>query len=120
GRARPRGGRGARGAGSFDGGGAMNTPLRVLVVDDERLFAELMRVALGSAQDMQVVDVVHDVAGAVAATARLRPDVGLSAYHLPDGTAADVARSVRRAAPEASVLVLTCAASSPVLADVPR
>ncbi|TMB95735.1 MAG: response regulator transcription factor [Chloroflexi bacterium] len=98
----------------------MNTPLRVLVVDDERLFAELMRVALGSAQDMQVVDVVHDVAGAVAATARLRPDVVLSDYHLPDGTGADVARSVRRAAPEASVLVLTGDPSSTVLADVAR
>ena len=98
----------------------MNTPLRVLVVDDERLFAELMRVALGSAQDMQVVDVVHDVAGAVAATARLRPDVVLSDYHLPDGTGADVARSVRRAAPEASVLVLTGDPSSTVLADVTR
>ena len=46
----------------------MSAPLRVLVVDDELLFAELMRVALGSATDMQVVDVVHDVAGAVAAT----------------------------------------------------
>jgi len=98
----------------------MNAPLRVLVVDDERLFAELMRVALGSAQDMQVVDVVHDVAGAVAATARLRPDVVLSDYHLPDGTGADVARSVRRAAPEASVLVLTGDPSSTVLADVAR
>ena len=98
----------------------MSTPLRVLVVDDERLFAELMRVALGSAQDMQVVDVVHDVAGAVAATARLRPDVVLSDYHLPDGTGADVARSVRRAAPEASVLVLTGDPSSTVLADVAR
>ncbi|TMB62467.1 MAG: response regulator transcription factor [Chloroflexi bacterium] len=98
----------------------MSAPLRVLVVDDERLFAELMRVALGSAQDMQVVDVVHDVAGAVAATARLRPDVVLSDYHLPDGTGADVARSVRRAAPEASVLVLTGDPSSTVLADVAR
>jgi len=98
----------------------MSTPLRVLVVDDERLFAELMRVALGSAQDMQVVDVVHDVAGAVAATARLRPDVVLSDYHLPDGTGADVARSVRRAAPDASVLVLTGDPSSTVLADVAR
>jgi len=98
----------------------MNAPLRVLVVDDERLFAELMRVALGSAQDMQVVDVVHDVAGAVAATARLRPDVVLSDYHLPDGTGADVARSVRRAAPDASVLVLTGDPSSTVLADVAR
>jgi len=98
----------------------MNAPLRVLVVDDERLFAELMRVALGSATDMQVVDVVHDVAGAVAATAKLRPDVVLSDYHLPDGTGADVARSVRRAAPDASVLVLTGDPSSTVLADVAR
>jgi len=94
--------------------------LRVLVVDDERLFAELMRVALGSATDMQVVDVVHDVAGALAATARLQPDVVLSDYHLPDGTGADVARSVRRAAPDASVLVLTGDPSATVLADVAR
>jgi len=98
----------------------MSAPLRVLVVDDERLFAELMRVALASARDMQVVDVVHDAATAIAATERLRPEVVLSDYHLPDGTGADVARSLRRVAPDASVLVLTGDPSSAVLADVAR
>ncbi len=98
----------------------MSAPLRVLVVDDGRLFGELMRVALTGAADMQVADVVHDVAAALDATAKLQPDVVLSDYHLPDGTGADVARPVRRAAPDASVLVLTGDPSSQVLADVAR
>jgi len=43
------------------------TKTRVLIVDDERLFAELLRVALRSAEGIEVVDVVHDVQTAVAA-----------------------------------------------------
>lgn len=98
----------------------MTTQLRVLVVDDERLFAELMRVALASADDIEVVDVVHDVATALARTAELRPTVVLSDFHLPDGTGADLARALRRSAPEASVLVLTGDPSAATLADVAR
>ena len=76
--------------------------LRVLIVDDERLFAELMRVALSNAPDIEVLGVVHDVATAVASAAALRPAVVLSDYHLPDGTGGDVARTLRRTAPEVS------------------
>jgi DNA-binding NarL/FixJ family response regulator len=98
----------------------MSTPLRVLVVDDERLFAELMRVALSSAPDIEVVGVVHDVASAIASAPTLRPSVVLCDYHLPDGTGADVARSLRHAAPAVSVLILTGDPSNAVLADVAR
>ncbi len=98
----------------------MTTQIRVLVVDDERLFAELMRVALAGAEDIEVVGVVHDVATALARAAEVRPTVVLTDYHLPDGTGADVARSLRRALPEASVLVLTGDPSAGVLADVAR
>lgn len=94
--------------------------LRVLIVDDERLFAELMRVALSSAPDIEVVGVVHDVASAVTSAAALRPTVVLSDYHLPDGTGGDVARTLRRTAPEISVLILTGDPSTAVLADVAR
>jgi len=94
--------------------------LRVLVVDDERLFAELMRVALTNARDIEVVDVVHDVATAVARTPELRPSVVLSDYHLPDGTGGDVARALRRSAPDVAVLILTGDPSMNVLADVAR
>ena len=98
----------------------MSGPLRVLVVDDERLFAELMRVALANANDMQVVGVVHDVASALDSTDRLHPAVVLSDYHLPDGTGGDVARALRRAAPDVAVLILTGDPSTSVLADVAR
>ena len=98
----------------------MSTPVRVLIVDDERLFAELMRVALSNAPDIEVVGVTHDVAGAVASAVELRPTVVLSDYHLPDGTGADVARALRRAAASVSVLILTGDPSSAVLADVAR
>jgi len=98
----------------------MSTPLRVLVVDDERLFAELMRHALARATDIEVVGVMHDVKSAAHAAANLKPAVVLSDYHLPDGTGADVARALRRLAPSVSVLILTGDPSNVVLADVAR
>jgi len=98
----------------------MSTPLRVLIVDDERLFAELMRHALTGAQDMEVVGVMHDVGSASKAAVDLKPAVVLSDYHLPDGTGADLARSLRRSNPDCSVLVLTGDPSTAVLADVAR
>jgi DNA-binding NarL/FixJ family response regulator len=98
----------------------MSGPLRVLVVDDERLFAELMRHALKSATDMEVVGVVHDVKSASQAATALKPAVVLSDYHLPDGTGAELARSLRRDAPDSSVLILTGDPSTTVLADVAR
>jgi DNA-binding NarL/FixJ family response regulator len=98
----------------------MSTPLRVLVVDDERLFAELMRHALARATDIEVVGVMHDVKTASQAAADLKPAVVLSDYHLPDGTGAELARSLRREAPDSSVLILTGDPSTTVLADVAR
>lgn len=98
----------------------MSTPLRVLVVDDERLFAELMRHALARATDIEVVGVMHDLKTASQAAADLKPDVVLSDYHLPDGTGAELARSLRRDAPDSSVLILTGDPSTTVLADVAR
>jgi DNA-binding NarL/FixJ family response regulator len=94
--------------------------LRVLLVDDERLFAELMRVALSRADDIEVIGVAHSVAEAVATAPGLHPAVVLTDYHLPDGTGADVARALRRSDADVSVLVLTGDPSESVLADVAR
>jgi DNA-binding NarL/FixJ family response regulator len=98
----------------------MTTPIRVLVVDDERLFAELMRVALAAAADIEVADVLHDASTAIARATELRPSVVLTDYHLPDANGADVARALRRSAPDSAVVVLTGDPSTDVLADVAR
>jgi len=96
------------------------TKTRVLIVDDERLFAELLRVALRSADGIEVVDVVHDVQTAVRRMTEARPDVVLADYHLPDGTGSDIARTVRATLPDTSVLILTGDPSVTVLSDVAR
>ncbi len=94
--------------------------IRVLIVDDERLFAELLRVAMTNAVGIDVVDVVHDVTTAVRRMGELRPDVVLADYHLPDGTGADIARTVRATLPDTSVLILTGDPSVSTLSDVAR
>ena len=94
--------------------------IRVLIVDDERLFAELLRVAMTNAAGIDVVDVVHDVTTAVRRMGELRPDVVLADYHLPDGTGADIARTVRATLPDTSVLILTGDPSVSTLSDVAR
>ncbi len=93
---------------------------KVLIVDDERLFAELLRVALRNADGIEVVDVVHDVQTAVRRMTELRPDVVLADYHLPDGTGSDIARTVRATLPDTSVLILTGDPSVSTLSDVAR
>lgn len=95
-------------------------PTRVLIVDDERLFAELLRVALQGAAGIEVAEVIHDVATAMRRLPELRPDVVLSDYHLPDGTGADIARTVRATLPDTAVLILTGDPSATVLSDVAR
>lgn len=97
-----------------------NTKTRVLIVDDERLFAELLRVALRNAEGIDVVGVVHDVQTAVRRMTELRPDVVLADYHLPDGTGSDIARTVRATLPDTSVLILTGDPSVSTLSDVAR
>jgi DNA-binding NarL/FixJ family response regulator len=98
----------------------MAETIRVVIVDDERLFAELMRVALRAADGIEVLAVMHDVKSAIAALNEHRPDVVIADYNLPDGTGADIARAVRSTLPDTSVLVLTADPSAVTLNDVAR
>ena len=95
-------------------------PIRVVIVDDERLFAELMRVALRGSDGIEVLAVVHDVKTAITALNEHRPHVVLADYRLPDGTGADLARAVRGSLPDTAVLVLTADPSAATLNDVAR
>jgi DNA-binding NarL/FixJ family response regulator len=98
----------------------MAETIRVVIVDDERLFAELMRLALGAAEGIEVLAVVHDLKSAIVVVNEHRPDVVVADYHLPDGTGADLARAVRGSLPDTSVLVLTADPSAVTLNDVAR
>lgn len=97
----------------------MNEIIRVLIVDDERLFAELLRVALRGAEGIEVVDVVHDAKTAIERAKALKPEVVLADYHLPDGTGAEIARALRHSQ-DTAVVVLTADPSGDTLSEVAR
>src|SRR5437879_13444553 len=98
----------------------MAETIRVVIVDDERLFAELLRVALRAAEGIEVLAVVHDVKSAIVALNEHRPDVVIADYHLPDGTGADLARAARGSLPDTPVLRLTADPSAVTPTDGAR
>lgn len=61
-------------------------PIRVLVVDDHRIFAQGVAAEITSGPgDVTVVGAAHDVDAAIAAARSLGPDVVLLDVHLPGG-----------------------------------
>ena len=68
----------------------MTNVVRVLLVDDEPMVCAHLRTILGTAADLDVVDVAHDGAAAIAAVERHHPDVVLMDLRMPglDGIAA--------------------------------
>ncbi|REF00162.1 response regulator transcription factor [Thermomonospora umbrina] len=85
----------------------MNTPLRVLIVDDDALVRLGLSMMLAGAEDLEVVGEVADGAEVVGAVNDLRPDVVLMDIRMPrmDGLAATERLRARREPPE--VIVLT-------------
>jgi DNA-binding NarL/FixJ family response regulator len=68
--------------------------VRVLLVEDQQIVAESLRLLLGSVPDIEVVGVTGTVAAGIAETTRLRPDVVLMDYRLPDGDGITAARQI--------------------------
>jgi DNA-binding NarL/FixJ family response regulator len=58
-------------------------PIRVVVVDDEPMVCAHLRTILGSAPDIDVVEVAHDGAAGVEAVVRHRPRVVLMDLRMP-------------------------------------
>ncbi|GAB2539123.1 LuxR C-terminal-related transcriptional regulator [Brachybacterium huguangmaarense] len=88
----------ARGPGAATGDDDVRL-IRVLVVDDHRIFAEGVTAEIThGTPDIRVLGAAHDVDTALAAATALRPDVILLDVHLPGGQGgggAEVAQAVQ-------------------------
>lgn len=69
-------------------------PIKVLLVDSSRSFGSAMRKDMSGDKGIGDVRVVPDLAGALQGLKSYRPDVIISSAELPDGTAADLIRSL--------------------------
>lgn len=83
------------------------SPIRVLLVDDQALFREGLRTLLSVWPDLEVVGEAGNGAEAVETAVALRPDVVLMDLRMPvlDGVAAT--RRLRQELPDCKIIVLT-------------
>ena len=80
--------------------------MRTLIVDDQRLFAEVIEVTV-SALGMEVLGVAADAAGALEAVERLQPELVLLELDLPDRDGIQTAQEILETFPGTRVVALT-------------
>ena len=85
----------------------MNSPIRVLLVDDQVLFVESLRTVLSADAGVTVVGVAHDGRDALTIALRERPDVVLMDVRMPVMDGVESTRLIREQLPETRVLILT-------------
>ena len=92
-------------------------PLRVLIADDHRLFAEALEAILASDERIEVVGQAADGGQAVELARKLGPDVVLMDVSMPVLDGFEATREIRAASDDVRVLMLTGSNSR---ADVDR
>ncbi|HEY5434483.1 MAG TPA: response regulator transcription factor [Candidatus Limnocylindrales bacterium] len=86
--------------------GAGQRPIRVLLVDDQRLILDALSRLLANEPDIRIVGLASSVAE-TAAYAGEPVDVALVDYRLRDGTGVDATRAIKSRWPFARVVMLT-------------
>ena len=84
----------------------MTAPVRIVLVEDNEGFREMLAVVLGMRPDVEIVAAVGDGAEAVPACREHAPDVILMDYRLPGLDGVQATRAVREACPSAAVVCL--------------
>jgi CheY-like chemotaxis protein len=81
--------------------------LRVLIVDDQLLYAEAISAVLGQQEGLKVVGIAGDGHDAIEQALALRPDIVLMDIDMPRLDGISATRQIRRRLPATRVLVMT-------------
>ena len=81
--------------------------IRVLIVDDQELFRESLKVVLGVSENIQVTDAVSGVAQALASAEKKLPDVVLMDIRMPGMDGVEGTRLFKKRWPDVKIIVLT-------------
>lgn len=85
----------------------MSEPIRVLLVDDQRLMREGLRILLELEPDLKVIGEAEDGDAALRAYDKSRPDVVLMDVRMPGMDGVEATWRLRKRWPEARVVILT-------------
>ena len=95
--------------------GDPRAPIRVLIVEDQRVLAEALSLSLQQESDIKVVGTANDAAGAERMVTERSPDVVVMDFHLPDRDGLAAAREIHRRRPGVPVIMLTGDTSDEIL-----
>ncbi len=80
---------------------------RVVLIEDETLFRQLIRLTLGKVKELEVVAEFGTAREGIAYCQEEKPDLLVTDLMLPDLEGTDLIRAVRAALPDAKVVLLT-------------
>jgi DNA-binding NarL/FixJ family response regulator len=81
--------------------------IRILIIDDHFVQRLGLTVAINNEKDFRIAGQGGSVAEAVALYAKLKPDVTLMDFSLPDGTGVEAVKRIREKHDDAQILMLT-------------
>jgi DNA-binding NarL/FixJ family response regulator len=84
-----------------------DTPIRVLIADDQRVVRDGLTMLVGLIDGVEVVGTAGDGVEAVERAEREHPDIVLMDLRMPEMEGAEATRRIRAALPDTQVLVLT-------------
>ena len=87
-------------------------PISVVLVEDNDVFRESLELLLGLVPDLDVVAAVGDGRSALDVCLRLRPDVVLMDYRLPELDGVETTAAIGEGCPRTAVVVLTATAET--------
>jgi DNA-binding NarL/FixJ family response regulator len=95
------------------------TPVRVVIVDDHRLFVDALALLLGHDDRLEVIGTAGDGRAAIDLVVQKHAEVAVIDVRMPEVDGLETARRLRKRSPETSVILVT-GLDEPTLADQAR
>jgi len=98
----------------------MGQRLKIIIVDDHVLFREGLAAIIRSESDFEILGQAGSVREAIELAGKLKPDMVLMDFGLPDGTGADATREILKQNPQCKIVFLTMSEHDEDLFDAIR